>query len=321
MTVILSLIFLITGVVLLYYGAERLIKGSVGLAHQFNVSKLVVGLTIVSFGTSLPELVVTVLAALYGNTDIAVGNVIGSNIANVGLILGLTAVTAPIAVQVSTVRRELPMMIAATIVFTVMVMQGALTFVHGIVLLTALAAYTWLSYSLSKKESATITSEISKKFDDSPQSIKPTGGINFIWVGIGLLTVIGGAELLVRASVEIARIFEVSEKLIGLTVVAVGTSLPELATSVVAAFKKESDIALGNVVGSNVFNILGIIGVAALLRPLNIHQSFTVDIIVMVSYSLLLFPLTRIGLKVTRLEGLFLVVSYVGYIVWLAEGG
>jgi cation:H+ antiporter len=310
----------IAGLVLLYLGAGWLIKGSVGLSLRFGVSKLAISLTVVAFGTSTPELVVTVLAALRGSPDIAMGNIIGSNIANIGLILGVSATVMPLLVQVSTIRRELPIAIGASIVLLALCWQPSIGMLEGGVLVGGLVGYVWFTYSSSRKESPALPPDVAGEYDTGITSTTRSTWTAIAWAIAGLALLSAGAELLVRSATAIAREADLSEKIIGLTIVAVGTSLPELATSVVAAARKEADIAVGNVVGSNVFNILGIGGAAALLQPLHGMERFIVDMLIMIAFSLLLLGMVRSGFRISRMEGGVLLAGYVGYILWLGFG-
>ncbi len=317
----LHILVLLAGLVCLYFGAEWLIRGAVGLALARGVTKLVIGLTVVAFGTSTPELVVSVLSSATGANDIAVGNVVGSNIANVALVLGLSAVISPLLVQVSTIKRELPIMIGAGILLTLIAFTGAVDWYFGLLFLACLSVTIWFSYTSSKKESGRLPVDVEEEYSHEVNAVKPTRGSNLFWVALGLAGLVIGAELLLRGSVGIARQYGLSEKLIGLTIVAIGTSLPELATSVVAAAKKEVDIAVGNAVGSSIFNIFGIMGIAAIVSPIERTERFTGDLIVMVAYSLTLLPILISGFKITRAEGLLLVTTYVAYLIWVVSAG
>jgi cation:H+ antiporter len=319
--VLLNLLFLLAGLVFLYYGAEWLIRGAVGLALARGVTKLVIGLTVVAFGTSTPELVVSAFASVRGANDIAVGNIVGSNIANVALILGLSAAIAPLIVQVSTVKRELPIMIGGGILLTLMAWTGTIAWYFGLFLLACLLASTWFSYSSSKKESGALPAGVEREYSEELDAAKPRRGPNLFWIAIGLTGLLIGAELLVRGSTGIARHFGLSERLIGLTIVALGTSLPELATSTVAVAKKEVDIAVGNVVGSSIFNIFGIMGFASLVSPIKGAERFIGDLVVMVAYSLALLPILISGFRITRVEGLLLLITYIAYLIWIIAAG
>lgn len=314
-----SLLLVIAGLALLYLGAEWLVKGAVGLSLKLGVSRLVIGLTVVAFGTSMPELVVSVLASLRGSPDITLGNIIGSNSANIGLILAVAAIITPLRVHVSTLRREVPIALASACVFAWLCWTGSLSRLDGALLSGALVAYVIFSYVSSRKETAVLSADVQEELKEAIPESPRKAGVNILLLVTGLATLAGGAELMVRGSSDIARAFGLSEKLIGLTIVAIGTSLPELATSVVAAAKKEADIAVGNVVGSNIFNILGIGGVAALITEVTGADRFVMDAGVMILFSLFLLPVLYTGQRISRTEGVILLVGYVSYLVWLGS--
>ena len=297
----------IGGLVVLVLGADYLIRGAVSLARRLGISPMVIGLTVVALGTSLPELVVSGRAALDGATGLAVGNVVGSNIANILLILGATALIAPIGCSRSAVLRDGTIMVAATGLFVAAGVAGTLTQWHGIVALLLLAGYLYLSYHLDQRDDGRFAHEV--------EEIPPVRGgmwLTALAVTAGLIGVVLGAELLVNGAVGLARTLGVAEEVIGLTLVAFGTSVPELATAVVAAFRRHGDVALGNVLGSNLFNTLGILGVVALLVPFEVPDRIMhFDLWFMAVVSLLLLPLMRSGWRLCRPEGLFFVVLYV----------
>ncbi len=309
-----TLLFILGGVVLLYFGAEGLVRGSVAVATRLGLTPLVIGLTVVAFGTSMPELVVSVGATLDGLAPIAVGNVVGSNIGNIALILGLSAVIRPLAVHAQVVRLDVPLMIAASIVFVLMLLDDAIGRVEGALLLTGLISYTVMSLRIARRESVPVQAEFAEGTPAAPRSL----GISILLIAVGLGLLVAGARFLVSGGTDLARSVGVSDAVIGLTIVAIGTSLPELATSVLATVRGEGDIAVGNVVGSNVFNILGIIGVAALVRPLVGTEMRLLDLAVMVGAALLLLPLARTGFRLTRLEAALLLVGYAAYLAFLA---
>ncbi len=313
MTGIEIIIYLVGGLIMLFIGAEGLVRGSSNLAIKIGIAPLVVGLTVVSFGTSAPELVVSLKAALSGNGSISLGNVIGSNIANIALILGVAALIRPLNVHANVIMREIPIMIAISLLLLVLLIDGEVGFIDGIILFGGLIIYLVVSVIMARKEK---NAEVDAEFEEG---LKSKFGIPlsivFIIVGLGLL--LFGANLFVQSAVAIAKIFNVSDAIIGLTIVAIGTSLPELITSVVAAYKKESDIAIGNVVGSNIFNILGILGITALVIPISSLGISYVDLGVMLFTAIILFPLSRSGFSISRFEGALLLVGYAGYIYYL----
>ncbi|MBE0551544.1 MAG: calcium/sodium antiporter [Ignavibacterium sp.] len=306
-------LYLIGGLVLLFIGAEGLIRGSSNLAIKIGITPLVVGLTVVAFGTSTPELVVSLKAALLGNSTISLGNVIGSNIANIALILGVASLIRPLDVHAKVIMREIPIMIGISVLLLLLLIDGELGFIDGLIFVVGLIVYLVVNVLIARKEK---NPEIDSEFKEGLKSkLGITISIVLMIVGLGLLIL--GADLFVQSAVAIAKIFNVSDAIIGLTIVAIGTSLPELITSIVAAYKKETDIAIGNVVGSNVFNILGILGITALIIPISSVGISYVDLGVMLVTAIILFPLSRSGFSISRVEGVFLLAGYAGYIYYL----
>ncbi|MBI1390903.1 MAG: calcium/sodium antiporter [bacterium] len=309
-----TLILLGTG--LLYFGGELLVTHSARLARIWGLSSLTIGLTVVAFGTSSPELAASITAALKGQPALAIGNVVGSNIANIGLILGLCALLRPLTVEWSLVKRETPILIASAILLAPLLWDGVLTRFEGLVLIVLIVAYTVYILRLSRKEP--LEPSLSRE-------AAPSGG-GSAWfalagAGVGVVVLAGGANLLVEGGANIARAFGVSEKVIGLTLVAVGTSLPELASSIIAALKKESDIVLGNIVGSNIFNSLCILGAAALASPLEMQwAAIQYDCFVMLAFSLALWPCLYTGQRLSRLEGSLFLIAYATYVGYLYAG-
>ena len=295
------------GFVLLLAGGEGLVRGAVAFAQRMGVPPLVIGLTLVGFGTSMPEMVTSLRAALAGSPGVAVGNVVGSNIANILLILGLAALVRPILVDAAAFRRDGASLVLATLLGIGLMLTGALGRVEGLVLAASLAAYLWVTLRSSTETSA--------EMPDAP----PLGmGVSLGLFAGGLLVVILGADLLVRGAVGLATGLGVSETVIGLSIVAVGTSLPELVTSVIAARRGQGGIAFGNVLGSNVFNVLGILGVTALVSPLPVpEQIVRVDLWVMAGATALMCWMSLTGRIVTRAEGAVLVAGYAAYLAWL----
>ncbi len=307
-----NLLLIAAGLALLYAGAEGLVRGSAALALRLGLTPLAVGLTVVAFGTSSPELVVSLQTALAGQGDLAVGNVVGSNIANVALILGLSVVIRTVAVQVQLVRYDVPVLIGVSAVLVLMLMDGRLGRLEGALLMGGIVLYTLAAFRLARKEKGTPAGP-----DAAPPDLARPAWHDalFVLAGLGLLVL--GAQLLVEGAVAIARDAGLSEALIGLTILAVGTSLPELATSLVAAAKGEGDIAVGNVVGSNIFNVLAILGCAATARPLDAPGISLVDLGVMVGLAVALLPLTRSSFRLVRWEGALLIGSYAAYVAYL----
>lgn len=265
---IFAFISLSSGLGLLYFGAEGLVRGSSRLAFRLGLSRLVIGLTIVAFGTSMPEMVVSVQTAWAHQGDISLGNVIGSNICNIALILGLSSLVRPLPVHVQVVRLQIPIMIGVSFLIWVLLLDRMLTRVEGECLFLGILLYTYGSLYLAKKEYAQLNKENGSS--PLPLSTQPPW-LDALFILGGLVMLIIGAKIFISGSVTLARILHIREAVIGLTIVAVGTSLPELATSMVAAFKREGDIAIGNVVGSNIFNILAILGVASMVRPIEMQ--------------------------------------------------
>ncbi|RTR29320.1 calcium/sodium antiporter [Shewanella atlantica] len=303
----LILLSIIGGFLILTLGAEALVRGASAIALRLGIAPLVIGLTIVAFGTSAPELAVSLKSALAGKSGIALGNVIGSNIANIGLILAITALIRPIQVQSQMVRRDIPIMIVASLLFWGLLLDGGLGFWDGALLTTLLFAYLGFSYISSKNGGN------GEEIDVSPQH--PLLSVLLISIGIAML--VTGGILFVDGAVALAKSLGISEVIIGLTIVAIGTSMPELVTSVVAARKGESDIAIGNIVGSNLFNILGILGITALIHPIAAGGVQSFDLMVMLVLALLILPFAWSGFRIGRREGGILLAGYVSYIGYL----
>jgi cation:H+ antiporter len=312
MSVLQITLFLVGGLILLVAGGEILVRGSVGLAKRFNVSPLIIGLTIVSFGTSSPELLVSLKAAISGYSALSLGNVIGSNIGNIAVILGIAAIIYPISISKQIIKKEMPILIGVTLVSTLFLLDGKLTRIEGLIFFAGLIVYIVVGYKLSKTHSNEIVP--STEVD----AIKPMNfGVSAILIIGGLLMLVYGGNLFVDGAVAIAKSFKLSEAVIGLTIVAVGTSLPEFFTSLMAALKKEADIAIGNIIGSNIFNLIGILGLTSVVHPIETDSISYVDFGLMFLLTLFLFPLLKTGMKLNRLEGLFLLLVYIGYVVYL----
>ncbi|KKP59017.1 MAG: Na+/Ca+ antiporter, CaCA family [Candidatus Moranbacteria bacterium GW2011_GWF1_34_10] len=314
----LTYILFVLGFYLLIKGADLLVDGSASIAHKLKISSIVIGLTIVAFGTSAPELVVNILASLKGNTDIAIGNILGSNIVNILLILGISAIIYPLKTKENTVWKEIPLSLLAAILLGVMVNDyridgtefSGLTRIDGIVLISFFVIFLYYTFGISK---------IKENFDDEME-IADYGYLKSgLFILLGILGLVLGGKWIVDGATQIAQLLGVSQSLIGLTVVAIGTSLPELATSAVAAYKKHTDIAIGNVVGSNIFNVFWILGVSSMINPLPFSQTFNFDIVVMILVSAILFFIMFIGKKhtVTKWEGFMMVSLYVFYLAFL----
>lgn len=334
----LYLLLCFVGFVMLYFGAEWLVKGSSSLARSLGVTPIVIGLTVVAFGTSAPELVVSVISSIKGKSMIAVGNVVGSNICNIALVLGMAAVFQPITCDRSVIKRDMPIMLGISIYLLVLSLNSELGRFEGATLFAGIILYTFFNYYTAKKEpkmasvGASMTTEGALGNSgggvlDSPGDLEDIEYITsrqkqIAFTVVGIIGVVAGAQLVVETAVEIMQVLGVSEKFIGLTIVAFGTSLPELATSVVAAIRKEMDISIGNLVGSNVFNILSVLGAASLIRPIPIPGGFfesglVIDYLVMILTSFLPWVMMRKTNTITRIDGIILLSCYVGYIVYL----
>ncbi len=313
----LTYILFVLGFVLLISGANLLVEGSASIAKKLNISSIVIGLTIVAFGTSAPELIVNIFASVQGNTEIAIGNILGSNIVNILLILGVSSIIYPLATQENTVWKEIPLSLLAAILLGVMVNDtlidggtfSGLTRIDGIVFIAFFIIFIYYTFGISKVSGENTDLEI-KDMSYMKSSLYVVGG---------LLGLVFGGKWIVDGAIKIAEGFNVSQSLIGLTVVAIGTSLPELATSAVAAYKKQSDIAIGNVVGSNIFNIFWILGLSAVINPLPFLKDSMIDIIMTIVASLILFLIMFIGKKhtVERWQGVIMILMYVGYVAYL----
>ena len=322
-----NIVFLVIGLAMLYYGAEWLVKGSSSLARGLGLSPIVIGLTVVAFGTSAPELVVSVISSIKGKSMIAVGNVVGSNICNIALILGAAAFLMPITCDESVRRRDIPIMLGISVYLLLISMNSRLGRLEGATLFGGIILYTYFNYYIALKEvrRVSIGAEFAPAIAlDEIQEIGYVASRNkqIVLIVLGIVGVVAGAEILIDAAVKLMKVFGVSEKFIGLTIVAFGTSLPELATSVVAALRKEMDISIGNLVGSNVFNILSVLGAASLVRPISIPGGFVesgliYDYLVMLAVSFLPWLMMGKNNTVRRSHGLLLLSCYVGYLGYL----
>lgn len=312
---VITVLLLILSLVALYFGADWLVRGSSSLALRAHISPLVVGLTVVAFGTSSPELVVSLNATLSGQGDIAAGNVIGSNIFNIAFILGLSAVVCPLQAKVQLFKVDIPVMLVASVLFTVLFWDGILGRIEGGLFFAGILAYTGLSLYHSRKKK-----DDSDTNDENDMKVLKHWTFDIGLIVVGLVILVFASDLLVKQAVFIAQAIGISEAVTGLTIVAAGTSMPELATSIVAATKKQSDIAIGNIVGSNIFNILAIMGLSALVRPITALQVNHVDLLVMLAVSILLLPLVRTGFRIVRREGILLVLVYLAYMMYLLMG-
>lgn len=331
---LLNLLLCLIGLIFLTLAADKLVESASNLALNMGVSKMAIGLTIVAAGTSLPELVVSINASLKGNAGISLGNVVGSNIFNASLILGISALIYPIACEKQMVKRETPIMITVAALLWFFASTGSfITPVEGLALFSLFIAYTVMSYFIGRRESAIaeeLKTEAEKIIEENDAKSKPTTMQNLLSIFIGLVGLVAGAEALMRGSVAIAQSLGISDEIIGLTLIAAGTSLPELATSIMAARKGQSDISLGNIVGSNIFNVLGIVGVSASLPmflPGATESSYLavsssmlgIHIPIMMVVSLGVLPIMWTGMRIVRLEGAVLVAAYIAYSVMLYQ--
>lgn len=328
---LLSLVLCLIGFVLLSYAADKLVEGASNLALNLGVSRLVIGMTIVAAGTSLPEMVVSVNASLKGNPEISLGNVVGSNIMNAALILGIAAIIQPIACKRQTIRREVPIMIGTALLLWFMAYTGqVITVNEGVVLFVLFFCYIGLSFYWSKREmkARELAEQQVEEIIDEDEGEAKTARQNLFMIGAGLVGLVMGSESLVRGAVDIARSVGVADEVIGLTLIAIGTSLPELATSIVAARKGHSELTLGNVVGSNIFNVLGIVGCASVVTALNgsspdvltvSPNMLGIHIPFMVMVTLGVLPIMRTGLKIIRAEGVLLIAVFIVYNVVLFQ--
>lgn len=308
---------ILSGLVLLAAGGELLVRGAVGLSQVLRISPLLAGLTIVGFGTSTPELATSVQAALGGSPGIALGNVIGSNMANILLILGVSALLMPLVVNPASFKRDSIAMGGSALLCAGAVMMGRIELMIGAVLVATLVAYIWWAY---RSEALAHDAEAVRHEEELADTLPQThnGWLLGLMVLAGLAMAIFGARLLVQGAVILADAAGLSESVIGLTVVAVGTSLPELIACLVAVWKKHPDVALGNIVGSNIYNLLGILGLTAMIHPIDVPEEIArIDVWVLLAVTALLLVQLRSGWKVSRAEGAVLVASYIAYMIFL----
>lgn len=306
-------VLLFSGLILLYIGAELLVKGSSGVALRAGIPSLVVGLTIVAFGTSAPELVVSITAGINGTGNIAVGNVVGSNIFNIAMILGLSSLLYPIKVNLKVLKIDIPIVITISFLMLVFLLDKTILRYEAILLVILFVMYVTFTVVQGRREQKKIEGEDETIIVDKKRPLS----LDIIFIIAGLASLVFGSRLFVNGATDLARIFGISDAVIGLTIVAGGTSLPELATSVIAAIKKEEDIAIGNIIGSNIFNILGILGITGTMTPLVAGGIGYTDIAVMIGITIFLLPLMRTGFRIVRAEGIVLLLIYAGYMWYL----
>lgn len=307
-------LFLILGLIVLIFGGDFLVKGAVGFSNKFKISPLIIGMTVVAFGTSAPELLVSVKSALSGNPGIAIGNVIGSNIANIALVLGVTALIFPIVIDKHTKRVDYPMMILASILFFVLGMDGQFSMIDGIILFSVLIIFIVGLIIHSRRNILDVDSGLDEVKDENLPAWKSA-----LILGLGCAGLYFGAEWFIKGAVGIAEKLLADnpnrDSIIGVTVVAFGTSAPELVASCVAAYKKQTDISIGNLIGSNVFNIFAVIGITSVITPIDVPKEvMQSDVIWMLGIAALLGVLLYLGKKIGRLKGMILLISYIIYI-------
>lgn len=305
-----QVLLLIFGIVVVLKSADWLTNGAVGLATKLGISQIVIGLTIVAIGTSMPEFFVSIVSAIKGTPDLAVGNIVGSNIFNVLLIVGVAATVAPIAIQRATVRRDIPIAIVASIMLTFMMLDDNISRIDALILFAAFIAFIWITLRNSKNDA--------NEKDASTEKVIPTWK-SVLFIIFGLVSLVLGSNIFVDNASSLAHGWGISDAVIGLTIVAGGTSLPELATSAVAARKGDSGIAIGNVLGSNVFNILMILGLTGIISPMHIQNITYIDMAVMVISMALFWLFSFTKLRVERWEGCVLIACFLGYITWLVS--
>jgi len=303
-----NILLIIAGFVLLFLGGELLLRGSIALAKRFQLSNLLIGAVVIGFGTSTPELSASISAALKGAPDIALGNVIGSNTANVFLIAGMAGLLCPLKIPYANVHRDVVMMVVSSVMLVVMMWFETLDMITGVIFLLTLAGYIIWSFQSSDDDC-----------DNEAISAKTySTGMAFVLLAVGIATLTGGAALMVDGVIGVARRFGISEAIIGLTVVAVGSSLPELATAIISSIQKQSEMVLGNIIGSSIFNVLAILGVTALIQPIPVSpQMMAFDVWVMIAATLLLTLLIVMGIKIGRRIGSLMVIGYLSYVIWL----
>lgn len=318
----LALAAIIGGLIILVWSADRFVEGAASTARHFGMAPLLIGIVVIGFGTSAPEMIVSASSALNGSPGIALGNAYGSNITNIALILGLTAMIKPLLVSSDILKKELPILMAVTLLSAYLIYDANVTQLDAIILLAVFAAYmVWTVFTAMKSKNDTLAIDIDAELAANSQM---SLGKSILWLIIGLVLLVVSSQFLVWGAVEVAKFFGVSDLVIGLTIVAVGTSLPELASSIAAARKGEVDLALGNIIGSNLFNTLAVVGIAGAIKPMQAAtEVFSRDMLIMSALTFLLFMFglnlyhRPEGGKINRLEGLLLFACYVGYNVYL----
>lgn len=308
---------IIAGLLLLIWSADRFVDGAAAVARHFGMPQLLIGIVIIGFGTSAPEMIVSAISAMNNNPGIALGNAYGSNITNIALILGCTALISPLAVNSQVLKLELPILLLITAISAYLIHDGEVSRSDAVILLLIFAIYmSWTIWHGLTQKSDTLVGDLQEHLNT--REYMPLI-VSIIWVLVGLILLIGSSQLLVWGAVEMAKFFGISDLVIGLTIVAIGTSLPELASSLVAARKGEVDLAVGNIIGSNLFNTLAVVGIAGVISPMHVGQEvFSRDMLVMSALTvlLLIFGFGKKG-EINRLKGLIFLLAYIGYNVWL----
>ena len=314
---LLNLIFIIVGIVLVLWGADRLTEGSVAVAERMNIPQIVIGLTVVAMGTSMPEFCVSLISALKGTPDLAVGNVVGSNIFNSLFIVGITAAIAPMAILRATIMKDIPFALVASVILLMMCLDGHIGRIDAAVLFSLFMIFMFMTLKSAKinKQELEEENKLAEKALKSVPKMSPA--MSVVWILAGLACLIGGSTLFVEGASKLATSLGVSEAVVGLTIVAGGTSLPELATSIVSARKGSSGIAIGNVLGSNVFNILGILGVTGLICPMQLQGITDTDLSMLVISMIMIWFFSFTKYIIERWEGLILSATFIGYIAYL----
>lgn len=314
---LLNLIFIIVGIVLVLWGADRLTEGSVAVAERMNIPQIVIGLTVVAMGTSMPEFCVSLISALKGTPDLAVGNVVGSNIFNSLFIVGITATIAPMAILRATVMKDIPFALVASVILMMMCLDGRIGRIDAAILFSLFMIFMLMTLKSAKinKQELEEENKLAEKALKSVPKMSPAMPV--VWILAGLACLIGGSTLFVEGASKLATSLGVSEAVVGLTIVAGGTSLPELATSIVSARKGSSGIAIGNVLGSNVFNILGILGVTGLICPMQLQGITDTDLSMLVISMIMIWFFSFTKYIIERWEGLILSATFIGYIAYL----
>lgn len=308
-----NILLILAGLALLYFGGEILITGSVRISRHYRIPPFIVGATVIGFGTSAPELAVSILATLQDAPEMALGNVIGSNIANVALVLGATAFLSPLSIRESLLKKEAPPLLIATFLIMGLVWNMELARWEGLVLISLLAVYLWLAFSKREDSHVEIEEEVKYFSGKGP-------AFQFLLIIVGLVLLVGGAKWLVEGSVNIARSFGISEWLIGISIVAVGTSLPEIVSSLMAAYRGHGEMSIGNVFGSNIFNILMVLGTTATINPLHIKEPIHFDLWISTGLTCLLLILIRIEHDLSKRDGFILLSCYVTYMTLKSMG-